>query len=200
MPHPDGPSQALTVESPLDLVGNTPLIRLRRVAADLPPTVKIYGKAEWYNPGGSVKDRPALNMIESGEQSGALTPDKVILDATSGNTGIAYAWIGAAKGYKVKLALPSNASEERKKILSAYGVDLVLTDPGAGSDGAILKAKEIYAIYFHDDGFEWFDALEKGRLKTIYASGENGKFDHLFFEDDALSKFVSLYKRNEYIR
>ena len=157
MPYPDSPAKALTVDSPLELVGNTPLIRLRRVTADLPPTVKIYGKAEWYNPGGSVKDRPALNMIESGERSGALTPDKVILDATSGNTGIAYAWIGAAKGYKVKLALPSNASEERKKILAAYGVDLVLTDPGAGSDGAILKAKEIYQanpeLYFYPDQY-----------------------------------------------
>ena len=138
-------------------MGNTPLIRLRRVAADLSPGVQIYGKAEWFNPGGSVKDRPALNMIEAGEQAGALTPNKVILDATSGNTGIAYAWIGAAKGYRVKLALPSNASEERKKILTAYGVDLVLTDPGLGSDGAILKAKEIFRanpeLYFYPDQY-----------------------------------------------
>ncbi len=147
----------VAVESPLDLVGKTPLIRLRRVTAHLPAAVKIYGKAEWYNPGGSVKDRPALNMIIAGEKSGALVPGKVILDATSGNTGIAYAWIGAAKGYKVKLALPANASEERKKILTAYGVDLVLTDPGLGSDGAIIKARELYHanpdIYFYPDQY-----------------------------------------------
>ncbi len=147
----------VAVESPLELVGKTPLIRLRRVTAHLPAAVKIYGKAEWYNPGGSVKDRPALNMITAGEKSGALVPGKVILDATSGNTGIAYAWIGAAKGYKVKLALPANASEERKKILTAYGVDLVLTDPGLGSDGAIIKARELYQanpdIYFYPDQY-----------------------------------------------
>ncbi len=145
------------VESPLELVGNTPLIRLRQIAPDLPPSVQIYGKAEWYNPGGSVKDRPALNMILEGERSGALTPGKIILDATSGNTGIAYAWIGAAKGYKVKLALPANASPERKKILQAYGVDLELTDPAMGSDGAIKRARELYQaapdIYFYPDQY-----------------------------------------------
>lgn len=145
------------VESALDLVGNTPLIRLNRVTAALPPSIQIYGKAEWYNPGGSVKDRPALNMIQAGEASGALKPGKIILDATSGNTGIAYAWIGAAKGYRVKLALPGNASPERKKILAAYGVELVLTDPAMGSDGAILKARELYEqdpdLYFYPDQY-----------------------------------------------
>jgi cysteine synthase B len=145
------------VESPLALVGNTPLIRFRNITKELPASVRIYGKAEWYNPGGSVKDRPALNMIETGEHSGALNPNKIILDATSGNTGIAYAWIGAAKGYKVKLALPANASPERKKILTAYGVDLTLTDPALGSDGAILKARELYAqdpeLYFYPDQY-----------------------------------------------
>ncbi len=146
-----------TVESPLHLVGRTPLIRLSKIAPDLPDSVKIYGKAEWYNPGGSVKDRPALNMITQGEKSGLLRPGKMILDATSGNTGIAYAWIGAAKGYKVKLALPANASPERKQILGAYGVELVLTDPALGSDGAILKARELYAedpdLYFYPDQY-----------------------------------------------
>ncbi len=143
--------------SPVELVGNTPLIRLNKVTSHLPPSVEIYGKAEWYNPGGSVKDRPALNMILTGEASGALTPDKILLDATSGNTGIAYAWIGAARGYKVKLALPANASPERKKILAAYGVELVLTDPATGSDGAIQKARELYeadpGIYFYPDQY-----------------------------------------------
>jgi len=98
-----------------ELVGNTPLLRLRNIS---PPSnrIELYAKAEWFNPGGSVKDRPALNMILDGERAGLLTPGKIILDATSGNTGIAYAWIGAARGYKVKLALPQNASEERKRI------------------------------------------------------------------------------------
>ncbi len=145
------------VESPLQLVGNTPLIRLRRVTAGLPETVQVYGKAEYANPGGSVKDRPALNMILTGEQDGKLVPGKIILDATSGNTGIAYAWIGAAKGYKVKLALPANASPERKQILQAYGVELILTDPALGSDGAIYKARELYQsepdLYFYPDQY-----------------------------------------------
>ena len=127
-----------------ELVGNTPLLELPAIAAET-PGVRILGKAEWRNPGGSVKDRPAMWMIRDGERSGALTPEKTILDATSGNTGIAYAWIGAALGYKVKLCMPKNASEERKKILRAYGVDFVLTDPGEGSDGAILEARRLYA-------------------------------------------------------
>jgi cysteine synthase B len=139
-----------------DLVGNTPLLELPNISSDA-PGVDIYGKAEWYNPGGSVKDRPALWMIRDGESSGALTPEKTILDATSGNTGIAYAWIGAALGYKVKLCMPKNASEERKKILRAYGVDFVLTDPGEGSDGAIREARRMYAEdperYFYPDQY-----------------------------------------------
>ncbi|MGB3681873.1 MAG: cysteine synthase family protein [Rubrobacteraceae bacterium] len=139
-----------------DLVGNTPLLGLPNIAAEV-PGVDIYGKAEWYNPGGSVKDRPALWMIRDGEKTGALTPEKTILDATSGNTGIAYAWIGAALGYKVKLCMPKNASEERKKILRAYGVEFVLTDPGEGSDGAIREARRMYAEdperYFYPDQY-----------------------------------------------
>ena len=129
--------------SPLEawqLVGNTPLLKLRNITAEA-GDVEIYAKAEWFNPGGSVKDRPALNMILDGERSGLLTPGKIILDATSGNTGIAYAWIGAARGYKVKLALPQNASEERKRILRSYGAELVLTSPLEGSDGAIREAR-----------------------------------------------------------
>ena len=140
----------------MDLVGDTPLLELPNIAAEV-PGVRIFGKAEWRNPGGSVKDRPALWMIRAGEASGALTPDKIILDATSGNTGIAYAWIGAALGYKVKLCMPKNASEERKKILRAYGVDFVLTDPGEGSDGAIREARKLYAEdpeqYFYPDQY-----------------------------------------------
>jgi cysteine synthase B len=139
-----------------ELVGNTPLLELPSVSAEV-PGVRILGKAEWHNPGGSVKDRPALWMIRDGEKSGALTPGKTILDATSGNTGIAYAWIGAALGYRVKLCMPKNASEERKKILRAYGVDFVLTDPGEGSDGAIREARRLYAEdpgrYFYPDQY-----------------------------------------------
>ena len=139
-----------------ELVGGTPLLDLSSISAET-PGVRILGKAEWYNPGGSVKDRPALWMIRDGEKSGALTPEKTILDATSGNTGIAYAWIGAALGYKVKLCMPKNASEERKKILRAYGVDFVLTDPGEGSDGAIMEARRLFAEdperYFYPDQY-----------------------------------------------
>jgi cysteine synthase B len=138
------------------LVGNTPLLRLRHISAEA-GDVEIYAKAEWFNPGGSVKDRPALSMILDGERSGRLTPNKTILDATSGNTGIAYAWIGAARGYKVKLALPRNASEERKRILTAYGAELVLTSPLEGSDGAIREARRLYAenpsLYFYPDQY-----------------------------------------------
>ena len=139
-----------------ELVGNTPLLELPSVSAEV-SGVRILGKAEWHNPGGSVKDRPALWMIRDGEKSGALTPGKTILDATSGNTGIAYAWIGAALGYRVKLCMPKNASEERKKILRAYGVDFVLTDPDDGSDGAIREARRLYAEdperYFYPDQY-----------------------------------------------
>jgi cysteine synthase B len=139
-----------------ELVGNTPLLELPAIAAET-PGVRILGKAEWRNPGGSVKDRPAMWMIRDGERSGALTPEKTILDATSGNTGIAYAWIGAALGYKVKLCMPKNASEERKKMLRAYGVDFVLTDPGEGSDGAIREARRLYeedpGRYFYPDQY-----------------------------------------------
>ncbi|WP_287128420.1 PLP-dependent cysteine synthase family protein [Candidatus Cyanaurora vandensis] len=151
------PSRIPLAHDVTSLVGNTPLIRLKRVVEDFAPGVEVYGKAEYFNPGGSVKDRPGLNMILQGERSGQLTPGKIILDATSGNTGIAYAWIAAAKGYRVKLALPANASEERKRILNAYGVELVLTDPALSSDGAILKARELYTqnpdLYFYPDQY-----------------------------------------------
>src|SRR5512144_278274 len=127
----------------VDLIGNTPLIRLASFEAGL-RNVEIYAKAEWKNPGGSVKDRPALRMIEEGERSGALTRDKIILDATSGNTGIAYAMIGAARGYRVKLCVPTNVTPERKRILKAFGAEVVYTDPMQGSDGAIIRVKQMY--------------------------------------------------------
>ncbi len=140
----------------LDRIGNTPLLRLERVGAEY-PEVEFYAKAEWFNPGGSVKDRAALNMIREGELSGELRPEKTILDSTSGNTGIAYAMIAAAKGYRVKLCLPASATIERKRILTAYGAELVLTPADEGSDGAIRRARQIYAEdpvrYFYPDQY-----------------------------------------------
>lgn len=127
-----------------DLIGNTPLLSFSRITAHLPDTIQILAKAEWTNPGGSVKDRAALNIIREAELAGHL-PGKTILDSTSGNTGIAYAMIAAAKGYQVKLFLPANASPERVAILRAYGVELVLTDPLEGSDGAIRGVRALYA-------------------------------------------------------
>src|ERR1700751_3308995 len=148
------PVSRLAATGLLQLSGHAPLIRLERIARDL-PGVEIYGKAEFFNPGGSVKDRAGLNMILDGERSGKLTPDKVILDATSGNTGIAYAMIAAFRGYKVKLCLPKNASMERKHVLQAYGAEMVFSDPGEGSDGAIRMCREIYQAdpdrYFYPD-------------------------------------------------
>ncbi len=128
-------------------VGNTPLIRLRAVTRDLPENIEVYAKAEFMNPGGSVKDRAALAMILAGEKAGELDKSKTILDATSGNTGIAYAMIGAARGYKVTLALPKNASAARKKILKLYGAEIIETDPLNGTDGAQIVAKELVAKY-----------------------------------------------------
>lgn len=137
-------------------IGNTPLVFLQRLSAQT-PGVEIYVKDESRNPGGSVKDRPAINMVLDGERRGLLTPDKTILDATSGNTGIAYAMIGAAKGYKVKLCLPANASHERKRILNAYGAEIIFTDPAEGSDGAIRKCREVFKSnpnsYFYPDQY-----------------------------------------------
>jgi cysteine synthase B len=138
-------------------IGNTPLLSFRRISAHLPENVNIYAKAEWTNPGGSVKDRAAHNIIREAERSGALTPDKIILDSTSGNTGIAYAMIGAAKGYRVKLFMPENASPERVAILRTYGTEIVFTDPLEGSDGAILAVRDLYAReperYFYGDQY-----------------------------------------------
>jgi S-sulfo-L-cysteine synthase (O-acetyl-L-serine-dependent) len=152
----DKPAAVAVGQGLLERIGNTPLIRIERLAAEF-PNVTICAKAEWFNPGGSVKDRAAYSMIREGERSGALKPGKVILDATSGNTGIAYAMIGAALGYKVKLCLPSSASPERKQILAAYGVEIVSTPGGDGTDGAIRRVREIYDAdrekYFYPDQY-----------------------------------------------
>jgi len=140
----------------VDLIGNTPLVGFKRITRPVAP-VQVYAKAEWANPGGSVKDRAALYMILDGERRGLLTKDKIIIDATSGNTGIAYAVIAAERGYKVKLALPSNASIERKQTLIACGVDLILTDPHEGTDGAQQYVKKLVEKdplkYFYPDQY-----------------------------------------------
>jgi len=147
----------VAVNSAIEIIGNTPLVKIGRITSDLPSGVEIYAKLESYNPGGSVKDRPALRMIEEAEESGELTKDKVILDSTSGNTGIAYAMIGAIKGYRVTLVMPSNVSDERKKTVAAFGADVVYSDPMEGSDGAIVLAKELLgenpAKYFQPDQY-----------------------------------------------
>ena len=140
----------------LERVGNTPLVRLTRITRSL-PRVQILGKGEWANPGGSVKDRPALNIVREAERNGQLGTGRTLLDATSGNTGIAYAMIGAARGFPVKLCMPSNVSLERKRILKAYGAEIVWTDPNDGSDGAIRQARELAASepdkYFYADQY-----------------------------------------------
>jgi S-sulfo-L-cysteine synthase (O-acetyl-L-serine-dependent) len=156
------PAQELTGERAklgehlTERIGNTPLLRLDRITAEF-PNVEIFAKAEWFNPGGSVKDRAAYSMVRAGERSGDLRPGKVILDATSGNTGIAYGMIGAALGYRVKLCLPSSASPERKHILAAYDAELVITPGDEGTDGAIRRVREIFAAepekYFYPDQY-----------------------------------------------
>ena len=146
-------------ESVLGRIGNTPLVRMERIGRELASAgnIEICAKAEWFNPGGSVKDRPALSMIEAGLASGALRAGKTIIDATSGNTGIAYAMIGAALGYPVKLCLPDSASPERKKMLKAYGAELVFTPGDEATDGAIRRVHEIVAAdgekYFYPDQY-----------------------------------------------
>src|SRR5436189_3621967 len=150
------PRKLVHGRSVLDLIGNTPLIGFKRIDADL-GRVKVLGKAEWANPGGSVKDRAALSMILDGERRGLLTSDKILVDATSGNTGIAYAMICAERGYRLKLALPKNASPERKQNLLAYGAELILTDPTEGTDGAQRFVKDLVAAdpdrYFYPDQY-----------------------------------------------
>jgi cysteine synthase B len=167
----------------LATIGNTPLLRLDRIAADF-PGVEIFAKAEYFNPGGSVKDRAASNMVLDGERSGKLNHSRTILDATSGNTGIAYAMIGANRGYKVKLVLPANASPERKRILKAYGAEAVYSDAEEGSDGAIRLCRQIYLadpdIYFYPDQYNnpanWKAHFEHTGPEIIQQTG--GNFTH----------------------
>ncbi len=133
----------MILNSILDSIGNTPLIRLSSFKQWIPPKVEIYAKAEFLNPGGSIKDRPAKKMILEAIKSGELTKDKIILDSTSGNTGIGYALVAAALGYRLELYMPENASEKRR-IIETLGARVVFTDPLEGSDGAIIEAKRVY--------------------------------------------------------
>jgi cysteine synthase B len=140
----------------IQLIGNTPMLRVKLFEKDF-PGLEVYAKAEWFNPGGSVKDRAALSMIEDGERRGALTHNKTIIDSTSGNTGIAYAMVGAAKGYRVKLVMPGNVSAERKALVTAYGAEIVYSDALEGSDGAIRLVRDLVAdepdSYFYPDQY-----------------------------------------------
>jgi cysteine synthase B len=173
----EGPFSLLTS------IGNTPLIQIHPMARHL-KGAQIFAKAEWLNPGGSVKDRAGLRIIEEGERSAELTPDKIILDSTSGNTGIAYAMIGAIKGYRVELVVPANISEERKKTLLAYGAHLIYTGPLLGSDGALLEAKRLYEAnpnrYFKGDQYNnpsnWRAHYETTGVEIFYQS--RGKVTH----------------------
>jgi len=152
-------SQEIKLDRPplLQAIGDTPLLPLRTLAVDLPAGVQVYVKAEWFNPGGSVKDRPALRMIEQAELRGDLRPGMTIIDATSGNTGIGYALVGAVKGYPVTLVMPENVSEERKRIVWAYGADLILTPEADGVDGAIHYVRDLVARsphrFYHPDQY-----------------------------------------------
>jgi len=167
----------------LERIGNTPLLRLERMAREF-PHVELLGKAEWYNPGGSVKDRAALNIVKEARRAGRLTPGKTLLDSTSGNTGIAYAMIGAAQGFPVTLCMPENVSVERKRILFAYGADIIYTDAADGSDGAIRKARELIRRepekYFYADQYSndanW-RAHYQGTAEEIWRQTE-GRITH----------------------
>lgn len=144
------------VGSILDRIGNTPLIRINRIGREF-KNVEIYAKAEWFNPGSSIKDRPALRMIQEAEKSGKLTKDKIILDATSGNTGIAYALIGRVKGYNVEMVMPESVCERRRNTIMAYRANIIFTDPAEGSDGAIREARRLLKEnpdkYFYPDQY-----------------------------------------------
>ncbi len=152
----EAPAPSKLGERSVSRIGNTPLLRLERIAHNL-PNVQILGKAEWYNPGGSVKDRAAYNIVKEGRRSGKFASGQTLLDSTSGNTGIAYAMIGAAEGFPVTLCMPENVSVERKRILFAYGANIIYTDAADGSDGAIHAARQLAAHetekYFYADQY-----------------------------------------------
>src|SRR5262252_8019505 len=184
----------------LATIGNTPLIRLEKIPREF-PGIEIFAKAEYFNPGGSIKDRAALNMVLDGERSGKLNHKRTILDATSGNTGIAYAMIAANRGYKVKLCLPANASEERKRILWAYGAEMEFSDPGEGSDGAIRLCRKIYMEdpdrYFYPDQYNnsanWKAHFETTGPEIIKQT--NGSLTHFVAAMGTSGTFTGTTKR-----
>lgn len=194
------PSSSRLGERSISLIGSTPLLRLERIAPDL-LNVQFLGKAEWYNPGGSVKDRAAFNIVKEGRRSGKFTPGKTLLDSTSGNTGIAYAMIGAAEGFPVTLCMPENVSVERKRILFAYGANIVYTDPADGSDGAMLAARELYARepekYFYADQYSndanW-QAHYHGTATEIWQQTE-GRITHFVAMMGTSGTFVGTARR-----
>ena len=181
--HAPEPAAPRPGQSLFDRIGNTPLLRFDQLTAHL-HGVTLLGKAEWHNPGGSVKDRAAAGIVSEGRRSGKFGDGKILLDATSGNTGIAYAMLGAAEGFPVTLCMPQNVSAERKKILSAYGADIIYTDPGDGSDGAIRAACELAArhpdLYFYADQYSneanWL-AHYQGTANEIWQQTE-GQITH----------------------
>lgn len=186
--------------SVLELIGRTPLVRLPHFERET-PGVELYAKAEWQNPGGSVKDRAAARMIADGEASGRLRPGLTIVDATSGNTGIAYAMVGAARGYRVKLCLPENASPERKLILRAFGAELVLTNPLEGTDGAIREVRRMVAEhpdrYFYPDQYSndsnWRAHFDTTAPEIIEQSG--GRLTHFVAGLGTSGTFVGTGRR-----
>ena len=194
------PGLPRTAASIVDLIGNTPLIRLSGFERGL-RNVELYAKAEWKNPGGSVKDRPAARMIVDGEQSGALTRNKILLDATSGNTGIAYAMICAARGYRVRLCVPENVTPERKRILKAFGAEIVFTDPMEGSDGAIMRAKKMFTddpdLYFYPDQYNnpgnWLSHYDTTAPEIIEQTG--GRLTHFVAGLGTSGTFVGAGRR-----
>jgi S-sulfo-L-cysteine synthase (O-acetyl-L-serine-dependent) len=184
----------------LDRIGNTPLLRLEKISRDLPRT-EILGKAEWLNPGGSVKDRAAANIVAQARASGKLTSGKILLDSTSGNTGIAYAMIGAAQGFPVTLCMPENVSVERKRILHAYGANIIYTDPAEGSDGALRMARELAGkhpdLYFYADQYSndanW-QAHYHGTANEIWQQTE-GRITHFVSMLGTSGTFVGTSRR-----
>ena len=199
VPAADAIPKRLGVRS-IERVGNTPLLRLERIANGF-PNIELLGKAEWLNPGGSVKDRAAKNIVRKAQAAGQLGPGKILLDSTSGNTGIAFAMIGAAEGFPVTLCMPENVSLERKRILHAYGASIIYTDPGEGSDGAIRKVRELYAEnperYFYADQYSndanW-QAHYDGTANEIWEQSE-GRVTHFVAMMGTSGTFVGTSRR-----
>ena len=196
---PAAPNQPLG-STLLERIGNTPLVQLDRLTAHL-PGVQVFGKAEWMNPGGSVKDRAASSIVADAQRKGLLGPGKTLLDATSGNTGIAYAMLGAAQGFRVVLCMPSNVSVERKRILDAYGAEVLWTDPADGSDGAIRKARAMAEaepdVYFYADQYgndnNWL-AHYRGTANEIWQQ-TNGTVTHFIAALGTSGTFMGTTRR-----